>query len=154
MPADRTVDAVERMRLALYAVGILLIIQPLGDLVANVWPPHFTTVEWRYGVMGLLSGFTLTPMLGLVMILAVAAIVHDQAVLKVVGWLGIIAGAFLIIMTVFFALEIIQFRVRVPVENRGQYDIGSWKSVAKHLTAGPVLIMLGRAGLRAGRPGG
>ena len=148
MSSDPTYDAIERLRLPLYAFAFLLVAHPLGDFVANVWPLRFGSVEWRYGVMGLLSGFLLTPMFGLALTLLVASIVGDRRVTVTVGWTSIAAGALLVVMTIFFALEILQFRSSVPAEGRGQFDIGSWKAVAKHLVTAPVLIWMGRAAVR------
>ena len=151
MSNDSTSAAMDRLRMPLYALAVLLVMHPVGDFVANVWPLRVGEVEWRYGVMGLLSGFLMTPMLGLAIAVGVGAVGGDRVLLKVLGWLSVVTGVLLLVLTVFFALEIIQFRPSVPTEGLGQYDIGSWKAVIKHLITAPVIIMLGRVALASAR---
>ena len=55
---------------ALVATGLLMVFVSLLDLGSNLWPFFPSAVEWRYGAVGILSGFTVTPLLGIVLMVA------------------------------------------------------------------------------------
>ena len=40
----------------LYLFAVLLMFWPVLDFVTTSWPPQLGTLQWRYGMMGLLSG--------------------------------------------------------------------------------------------------
>ena len=61
---DTVVANLRKLAWPLYAVAVLMIVLPLGDLGASVWPPHPMQLQWRFGTFGLVSGFLLTPLFG------------------------------------------------------------------------------------------
>jgi hypothetical protein len=76
--SDRAVAELKAFAWPAYCVAVLLVVTPLVDLVANVWPPRLSAVEWRFGTFGLLSGFLLTPLLGMVLATAAAALLEHR----------------------------------------------------------------------------
>ena len=49
---------------ATYFIALLLVVLPVLDFATNVWPFQPGLAVWRYGSVGLFSGYMLTPLLG------------------------------------------------------------------------------------------
>ena len=61
------VDTSELRRMAgpAYLVASMLVVIPAVDLLSNMVPLRVGDPAWRYGTLGLGSGFMLTPLLGM-----------------------------------------------------------------------------------------
>lgn len=134
-----------------YVAGGLTLLLPLVDLLASVWPPRVGQVEWRFGTLGLLSGFTLTPLLGLIMCMAAAALLEHRVVQRILAVLSILCAVLLFAVIVIFAFDWLQFRASAPADARAGMDVGSVKAIVKHAVVGVAFLWLGFAGWRAGR---
>ena len=149
--SDRPRGALQRFAWPNYLVAILLILLPLLDLVTNVWPVRPGTLEWRYGTLGLLSGFTLTPLLGMVLATASAALLDHRVVQRAIGIVNLLAAVAFAVVVVLFALDWLQMRAAVQAAQRQSMDVGALKALAKHVLVGLALGWLGIVGLRASR---
>jgi hypothetical protein len=134
-----------------YYLALLLVVTPAVDLVANVLPLQFGVVEWRYGTVGLLSGFLLTPVLGLLLASIAAASLHHSGVLRFLGVLNVLGGVVLLGVSTFWVLDMLEVRSNVPGDARATFDIGSIKAFGKNLTVALGLVWLGIANLRLAR---
>jgi hypothetical protein len=135
-----------------YAIALLLIAFPLADLVTNIWPLRPGAVEWRFGTVGLLSGFILTPLLGIVGVIAVAAALGHRGVLRLVAVVSLGLAAATVATLGLFALDWLQMRSTVEAEVRQGLDIGSIKAALKHGLTVITLGWLGLVGWRVSRP--
>lgn len=147
---DTVLDNLCKLAWPLYAVAVLMIVLPLGDLGASVWPPHLMQLQWRFGTFGLASGFLLTPLFGIVILVVAAAILQHRVVQRFVAVLNILGAAFLAAVLVIFALDWLQFRAGAPADARATMDLGSIKALIKDLLVACTLVWLGIAGWRAG----
>jgi hypothetical protein len=136
-----------------YAIAIILIAFPVADLVTNIWPPRFAELQWRFGAVGLLSGFVLTPILGIVGLMAMAIALGHRRVLRAVAGLDLALAVAGFATLILFALDWLQMRSTVNDDVVHSMDVGSLKAIAKHLLSALTLGWLGAAGWRAGRPG-
>jgi chromate transport protein ChrA len=135
-----------------YAVALLLIVFPLGDLFVNLWPIRLGDVDWRFGTVGLLAGFVLTPLLGVVALVVVAAALDHPAVLRAVSGLNLAVAVATLAMLVLFTLDWIQMRATAQPEIRPNMDVGTLKAMVKHVFSAATLGWLGLAGWRVTRP--
>jgi hypothetical protein len=149
--SDRPTSVLQRFAWPNYFVALLLIVLPFVDLVTNVWPVRVGALEWRYGTLGLLSGFTLTPLLGIVLATASAALLDHRVMQRVIGVLNLLGAVALAVVVVLFALDWLQMRASIQPPQRHGMDIGSLKALAKHVLVAVALGWLGIAGLRATR---
>jgi len=152
MPDERRLTDLRTLAWPVYVAGALTALLPLADLLASVWPVRMGQLEWRFGTIGLLSGFTLSPVLGLVMCVAAAAALEHRLVQRILAALAMVSAVVLIGATVIFAFDWLQFRAAAPEEARSGMDTGSIKAVIKHLLVAGGLIWLAIAGWRVGRP--
>ena len=120
-----------------------MVVLPLVDLVANVWPLQIGQLEWRYGAWGVLSAYLLTPLLGVMMLAAAAALLGHARMLGALFWLYFLAAAVLLIGSVLFVLDVFQLRGAVPQAGQSQYDVGAAKALVKHIVVAVALFWLG-----------
>lgn len=132
-------------------LALLLIITPMADFIANVAPLHPSDVHWRYGTVALLSGFLLTPLLG-ILIATVAAEWMDQVGLQwTLGILNAVAGVLMGLLLIAFIIDLLEVRHGVPANARLTFDVGSLKALAKHLLTLPLLFWFATVNLRFAR---
>jgi hypothetical protein len=136
---------------ATYAVAALFVLQPAVDFVANVTPLQLRNYQWRYGTIGLLSGFLLTPLLGLVLAQLAAAVLGHRAALRGLAMTAAAAALALVVACGLFSLDAIQQRANVPPEAKATFDVGSAKALFKHLTVAAVLLGSAWAAWRVSR---
>jgi chromate transport protein ChrA len=149
-----TTDVLRRLAWPTYFVAFLLVVITLMDLVSNIWPLRFGDHQWRYGTLGLLAGFLLTPLLGVVFAMVAAAILEHRVTLRVISILISVTAVLLLLAIPLFGLDAIQLRGTVNPEAKTLFDVGVIKAVIRHLTIAIALGWLGWAGFRATKGSG
>jgi hypothetical protein len=132
-------------------LALLFIVTPAADFIANVAPFQFGDAHWRYGTVGLLSGFLLTPLLGLLISTVAAQLLAQPRMQMFLGIFNLTAAILLSLALVFFVLDVLEVRHSVPTEAHPTFDVGSLKALGKHLTVVPALLWLGVVNLRLRR---
>ena len=146
-----------RWTFGLYALALLLFLQPFIETTSAVWPFRFGEVGWRFATVGIL--YTMLPtLLFALLIMAIAAfLLGHRTVLQIGGVLALILGVAVILLTSSFALDALQLRRIVRPDARGGYDLAIIKTVVTALIAIAACTMLGvgafRATQRLGVPG-
>jgi cytochrome c biogenesis protein CcdA len=136
---------------ACYCVGVLLIAISMLDYVATVFPAEVGEPGWRYGAIGLLSGFTLTPLIGGLLLSVAAAVAGHGRTLLALGWLHLLFAVGLVVLLAAFSLDAIQVRRESATEAQTLTEISSLKAAVK-LTATLVgLAWIGIAAIRQAR---
>lgn len=135
----------------LYGVALLMLLTPVMDFVTNVWPLRLGDVQWRYGSVGLLAGFMLTPLFGILFILVSATALKHRTIVFLVSIFNVVAAALSVILIVFYALDVVQLRGSVPEEAHTTFDIGAAKAALKLLLVAGSMAWLGLAGLRVSK---
>lgn len=130
---------------------MLLVAIPLGDFLLNIWPLRWADEQWRYGSVGLFSGFLLTPLLAVLIAGAVAVLAGHRRMARTLGILNLVVAALLLLTLAGFALDVLQIRRAVPdvKDARWTFDVAAYKASAKYLLSVIALGWLGRAELRA-----
>jgi hypothetical protein len=144
-------DTLRRLAWPTYLVAFLLVAITKMDYLTNVWPLRFGEVQWRYGSMGLLAGFLLTPLLGILFAMVASAILEHRLVLRILAIINVVSVAFLVLIIPFFVLDALQLRGTVNPEALTVFDVGVVKAAVKHLSIAVALGWLGWAGLSASK---
>lgn len=79
----RRLDPEEALAGPLYFVAALLVVVPLIDFMLSVPAPEFANRQWRFTTVGLLSGYTLLPVLGVALAFAISAILRHYTIQRV-----------------------------------------------------------------------
>lgn len=135
----------------LYFVAFLLVATPVMDFVTSIIPMRTSDIEWRFASVGLLSGFLLTPLLGLSLAIGAAHIAMHRRFQRVLAVLNLIATLLFIVLLLFFLLDIFQLRSAVDPEAAEAFASAASKAVIKHASFIVALGALGIGGLRVSR---
>lgn len=120
-------------------VALLLVIIPIFDLFANVWPLRPGSLHWRFGTSGLLSGFLLTPLLGMALLTVVAALRARPATLTSLVLANAAGTLVLLAIVPLFTLDFLQLRGTVAPAEKALFDASAVKAVVKHLSCAMAL---------------
>lgn len=132
----------------LYVLAFLLVATPALDFVTSIVPLRVSDIEWRFASVGLLSGFLLTPLLGVGLAMGVAAYASHQRFQRIMAIANLVIAACFVALLLFFLLDIFQLRNVVQAEAQQAFESAASKAVVKHLT---FVVALGFMGLRGFR---
>lgn len=127
-------------------VAALLVVVPLVDYVLSVPPAQLSDVQWRFAAVGLLSNYTLTPILGLAMALVISAFLKQYSLQRWLVAAILSLAAILIALSLGFVLDAAQVRASVPVDGRAAFSSAWKRALIKDVLAAGAL---GYMGLRA-----
>lgn len=136
-------DPEEALGGPLYAVAALLIATPLVDLVLSVPPAELSNVQWRFAAVGLLSGYTLMPILGLAMALVIAAFLKHHTVQRWLVAACLAFGTVLAALSTGFVLDALQLRFSVPRDGRAAFQSASIRAIIKLALSVLAVVYLG-----------
>jgi hypothetical protein len=132
-------------------LAALLVLVPLVDYVANVWPVRPSEIGWRYAAEGLWAGFLLTPCLGLALAVGVAVWRAHAGTLRVLAAVMILAAVALVPLGIDFVLSAAQLRHSAPPEALARFQAGAIKVTIQYLLVIAGLAAAGVAVTRAAR---
>ncbi len=148
---NRRFEGVEALVAPLYFVALLLVLTPVMDFATSVLPLRVSNIEWRFASVGLLSGFLLTPVLGIVLAILIAGWSGHEKFQRVIAIVNLASVAVFALLLVFFLLDILQLRSAVQAEAKTAFEGAAIKAVAKYLCVMFALGWLGLKGLSASR---
>ena len=154
MPARSTEGRLSGLRHVagpFYFMCLLFVLIPAVDMATNSWPLRLDDVGWRFGTAGLLSGFLLTPLLGMVLAVAGAHVMGHSRTVLVLGVLSALGAAALIGIAAVFTLDALQLHPQVSPEGQFSYRVGAIRAWAKTGVVAIALIWLAIASFRAPR---
>lgn len=133
-----------------YCLAALLVITPLGDFLSGVWPWRLGAVDWRFASSGLLSGFLLTPLLGALIAIGVAAARGSERPLRIFGIATLALSGLCFLVLLLFILDAVQVSSAVPAQQRRAFYDASIKAFLKYIMAFVASFWLGRTAYRLG----
>ncbi|MCC6927701.1 MAG: hypothetical protein IT359_01810 [Gemmatimonadaceae bacterium] len=134
-----------------YLIAFLLVATPAMDFVTSILPLRLGDIEWRFASVGLLSGFLLTPLLGVLLAMGVAAYAEHVLLQRILAIVNLVLGACFAVLVAFFVLDILQLRSVVQAEAKAAFESAASKAIVKHLSFVVASLVLGWRGLRASR---
>lgn len=135
-----------------YLIATLLVIIPLFDALASVWPPHLGDERWRFGTVGALSNLTLVPLLGFLLALFIATTFDHRRIRRFVGIICAILALVLAATAVLFILDYFQTRTLVNPRFQHAMSVATGTAIVKHVLSIIALALLSRAGFAGPRP--
>jgi hypothetical protein len=142
-------DHLRPLAAPLYLIALFLVVVPTVDLAMNFLPAAFGEVGWRYGAVGMLSGFVLTPLLGFTLATVVAHTLEQRMAMSIVAVLNLLVALILISLTIMFVLDVLQLRSVQTPQQVHLFDLGAAKAIGKNLGTAVVLLLLGVGGFRS-----
>ena len=142
-------ESLRRIAPGAYFVSALLFLITLVDYLGNAWPFLPGEVDWRYGVVGMISTYLLSPLLGCLIASATAAWLPQPKVSRLLGVLMWLGALLLLAALAVFVLDSIQVRSAAAPGARWVTTTSFLLASAKIFAAAIGLMVLGRGNLRA-----
>ena len=136
----------------LYLIALLLVGIPALDFVTGVLPLRLDDIQWRFATVGLLSGFLLTPLMGIAFALVVSSYSDHITLQRIIAIVCAVLAVLLALMLVLFVLDAIQLRAAVNAEARDSFRSATLKALFKHASVITVLAVTAIRVLRSVRP--
>jgi hypothetical protein len=127
-----------------YLVAALLIVIPIYGATAAMLPLQMSEARWRWGTVGQFSNVLLVPLIGLFLLMAIAALRDNRAVRRAVGSICGVAAVLLFAMCVLFVLD--YFQVRTLAVPKAQHIVAT-ASVTACIKNGLYIVVLALLGL-------
>ncbi len=143
--------APRRFVVGINAVGIVLIVAPLLDVLLRILPPNPGAVSWRFGALGLLYNFLLLPLVGAAILLGSAVVLRRRGAARGLGAALVVIGALLGVSVLVFALDYLQMRGTIKLEARAGFDVAAGKAIAYAVLLAAATLLLGSGGVSAAR---
>lgn len=129
--SEHPANPIQRAAGPIYFLAFLYLFLSLVDYLAYIWPLTPGQVNWRYGAIGLVGGFLLTPLMGLVLLLLVAGYLEHRGVRVLTGVLSGTLAIILLLGTMLFLLDALQMRGTIAEAARPSFDGTTAKAVLK-----------------------
>lgn len=150
-PVATRSDAERRAWSSVYLLALLLVLEPLGDLLSQALPLQPSVVAWRYGFLGFFANNLLTPLLGATLAMVAAACLGHVRVQRVLSIVSLVVSVALLVALGSFALDALQLRKSVQPTLASRYEAGAAIAAAKYLAAIVGFAVLARTRLRGTR---
>jgi hypothetical protein len=134
-----------------YVVASILIILPIFDSTMMVFPFNPGNALWRYGAAGLISNALIFPSIGLLLLLFLGVLSAHYRFLKWFGFACILAAVLTLIGLALFGLDAFEARSTISTAAKLGFAIASLTAAGKLTLAATVMVLAGRAALKAGR---
>jgi hypothetical protein len=139
-----TQQQLRRLAAPSYIAAASLIFFPIFDqLMQLVSTAKIQDARWRFGAVGLLSNMLILPIVGLVIVLVLAAALDHRAFQRVMAVLCAIGAFGLVLATGLFMLDAIQVRGLMRPEAASSWGVATGTAVIKLIVA--VLALIGFA---------
>jgi hypothetical protein len=110
----RRLDPEEALAGPMFFVAAMLVIVPLADFFLTVPPAEFSSRQWRFTTLGLLSGHTLLMVLGAALVLALSAVLKRYAVQRAMVIACLTSAAIFALLTFQFWVDMGNERIATP----------------------------------------
>lgn len=102
-------------------------------------------MDWRFAVVRIASGFTLTPLLGWILILTGFLLAGRKKLLRKLGWGSVLLGSVVVLLTGWHALDAVELWSSIAYGQRDAFVGAAMRSSGKLLSVAVVLLWLGVA---------
>ena len=127
----------------LYVIAVLLILLPLVDFALSIPAAEFSSVQWRFASVGLLSGYTMMPILGLGLAFVISAVRKHYTMQRLLVVICLTTAVALVAMTLSFVLDGLQVRFSVPEEQLAAFTNAWTRALLKLALSVVALAYLG-----------
>ena len=140
-----TISSARRLRLPCYMITATLIVLQIIDVGVRTWPFRVHSPVWRLGFISASAGAAGagTPLIGLLIVFAIAVATDDEAAAYVVALVSALAAVLCVAGAGVFSLDALQVRNEVRSGLAGQYEVGSmWVAVRVLVTAVLFVVLM------------
>jgi ethanolamine transporter EutH len=127
----------------MYVIAVLLFLLPTVDFALSIPAAEFSSVQWRFATVGVLSGYTLLPIAGLGLGFVIASVRKHLTVQRILVLMCLTIALILIVMTMSFVLDGLQVRASVPEEGLAAFTSAFTRALLKLALSAVALAYMG-----------
>jgi hypothetical protein len=135
--------------LALYPVGVMLILATVLEPALRVWPLRPTDIGWRFGAVGLAANTLAGVVFGLAWMLFVAVLLEHRTVLRTLAVISLLMGVMSLGVLGLFTLDFLQIRDSVRPELQAGFTRAAVQAVLLTIVSAATALVLGIGGWRS-----
>lgn len=132
-----------------YAVGIMILIFSISDVVMRMLPFRTGDTAWRIGAVGTVSGNIATWLLALFVICVTAYLLGHRLVLRGLAVLSFVSAVVTFAVIPFFVLDFLELRRAVRADTLLPFDVTMARATLAILLTSAVLMWIGLGSWRA-----
>ncbi len=136
---------------ALVAVLVFSILQPIAVIVTAILPAHVDEAGWRFQLFGILLGAAPQISVALASIAIVGLFSERYLALRGAAIGALLLGALLIPVLILDALDFLQMRRYVTIDQLRSFDLRTLQSAGTGAVLALLLFWFGRRALQAGK---
>jgi len=140
---SQRLDPEEALAGPLYVIAGLLFLLPTVDFALSIPAAEFSSVQWRFAAVGVLSGYTLLPIAGLGLGFVIASIREHLMVQRILMYMCLTIAVILFVMTMSFVLDGLQVRASVPQEGLPAFSNAFMRALFKLALSAVALAYMG-----------
>jgi hypothetical protein len=137
------------VRTAGYVILALAALFPLLDLAGAMWPLHFESATWRFGVLGLTANYVMGASIELFLLALLALVTSHRTMLMVLGVIAAILSVLMLGSAVLFLLDAVQTRTKVNPIALHRFDLAAAGALGKMVLFAVADGLLARGVFRA-----
>mgnify|MGYP006278204717 CR=1 FL=1 len=135
--------------IAAYFLFFILFLWPLADFFSSALPLRWSSVQWRYGSVGLIGALMATPLLAIGFSMILAFVLQHRAILGTLSIICFTGCLFLILAMISLTLDVLQLWQLQPAEGSPSLKIGGLITGMKLFLGLVSLFLFGMAGWKA-----
>lgn len=135
-----------------YLLFFILVTFPIIDLLSQALPLQWGRVDWRYGAVGMMASYLITPLMGVFLATILAFLLRHRLVLRLLSILCMFGAVFLILAMVSLGLDTLQISNMSLPENLPSPTVSGMIAGTKHMFGLFTLVLVGVGAWQASRP--
>jgi hypothetical protein len=140
-----------RLRVAGYYIGIVVLVAQVTELVLAAWPARIHSPSWRITFVGGAANTVFMTLLVMFIMTSIAVVAVDRRFAFVMATLSALAAVTFLVLSGVFALDAIQMRNQVRQALADRYDFASAWVFARQIIGAVGFGILSVAAFRSAR---
>jgi hypothetical protein len=138
-----TLDPEDALAGPLYLLAGMLVLLPWVDFILTVPPADLTNAQWRFDALGLLSEYSLVPVLGIAVALVVSAIRKQYSLQRALVIACLTIAVLFLVLSIAFLRDMDDARAYVKADDMPAFSSATTRAIIKLLLTSISLAYLG-----------
>ena len=134
-----------------YGIGLVLILLPVLETFAALWPPNPSNAGWRYAAIGIFFTFLSMAPLGLLVALSCATLLRHGLAVRALAVTSLLLAIVIAVLFGSFSLDFVQVRTLIQPRVKGGFDVAGVKATVTAILSLVSCMILALAGFRVSR---
>ena len=144
-------SAYRAVRPAVYVLGLVLVLLPIGEIVTTAWPFAYDQALWRFSIGSMAAVSSATMLLGMLVLLMSAITDDNRGMMWTVFSVTALATVCYWIGGALFVLDALQLNGQVTQQDPGKFKLSAAWVLVKLLASGVASVLMAISAAKAAR---